>query len=916
MKYNFSLTRQDYLFNITDAGTSVVNKLTGENKVVPYGDEMVFSDSTKFSKNTLYIINHIESHLESYVQLDTLCDLPVNFIRMGSLIQNHKIIDVKITDIKNKVVVTYINSAEYTGFDDPAFDPLWDKNNDDIIDSDITILPDYVDKNVFNTPWKNYVAKYWTDSWRETLKIKIDAAAKQNFDGVMLDVMTGYRTWLEAYPNMSKEFLREKVVELFQWIHDYAKSTYGDAFLITANIDHDANQYFKNLGQTIDAGYYQNSLFNWNGSGIIQYSSTQEEIDFLKSQGLNALSMNHLSSGEDVNNLGFTSYNETLTTNNFLKLFQFAIETGETPYLSPVFMRQPYEVTPHYVRMLSNTSDLTNTIYNDYVIGNNLDNVISTGDGDDVVAGLGGNDIIDLGRGIDTTYFLENKTNYTITNSNNTIYVKGENENVAIKHGEYLRFADQTVLTSDLFGKVVNNLPTGAVGINGQAVINGILTVSNTLSDIDGLGDLSYQWFRNEIIIPDATQTVYVITKDDIDQRISVKASYSDLDNNVDSKSSSPTGKITEKNPLVIYGKNAIDISLDVYSEFVGNATIPQLQVNINGKIALPPTLVTTDPKVFHLYFSEKDITSLDILVSNTTFIDRSNYSNIVFNKILIDSNPIDATKGIFSNGASLPGGFTYSNSGTIRFKEDAFINSSQIIQNYGYLNNNITGNNGNETIAGGMGDDTINGLDGIDTAVYSGVKANYSITKISNGFAVLDNIGNEGTDALINIERLQFSDQDYNLVANQSPTGTANTTISVNDLLIGTVNANKLNGLAGNDTLIGGLGTDTLTGGAGADTFKFASANESTFWSMDVITDFKRAQGDKIDLSAIDSNANVTGDQGFKLVSAFTADATGQLYFDAKTHILYGSIDADSAPEFAIKLNGVKNLVVDDFLL
>ena len=136
------------------------------------------------------------------------------------------------------------------------------------------------------------------------------------------------------------------------------------------------------------------------------------------------------------------------------------------------------------------------------------------------------------------------------------------------------------------------------------------------------------------------------------------------------------------------------------------------------------------------------------------------------------------------------------------------------------------------------------------------------------------------------------------------------------NDTLDGASGDDVLNGDVGNDVLIGGAGKDKLTGGAGADTFKFASANESTFWSMDTITDFKKSQGDKIDLSAIDSNANVAGDQAFKLVSAFLADATGQLYFDAKTHILYGSTDADSAPEFAITLNGVNTLLPTDFVL
>jgi len=164
------------------------------------------------------------------------------------------------------------------------------------------------------------------------------------------------------------------------------------------------------------------------------------------------------------------------------------------------------------------------------------------------------------------------------------------------------------------------------------------------------------------------------------------------------------------------------------------------------------------------------------------------------------------------------------------------------------------------------------------------------------------------------------------NMASNNSPTagndtltGTASNDrlsgLAGNDTLDGALGNDVLNGGVGNDVLIGGAGKDKLTGGKGADTFKFASSNESTFWSMDTITDFKHAQGDKIDLSAIDSNANVAGDQGFTLVSAFSADATGQLYFDAKTDILFGSTDADSAPEFAITLNGVNTLLPADFI-
>jgi Ca2+-binding RTX toxin-like protein len=142
----------------------------------------------------------------------------------------------------------------------------------------------------------------------------------------------------------------------------------------------------------------------------------------------------------------------------------------------------------------------------------------------------------------------------------------------------------------------------------------------------------------------------------------------------------------------------------------------------------------------------------------------------------------------------------------------------------------------------------------------------------------------------------------------------------TVNDVLTGTEGVNKLNGLAGNDTLIGGLGKDSLTGGVGADVFKFNSANDSSALpkQADTITDFKHAQGDKIDLSAINANSVLPSDQAFALINTttFSADATGQLRFDAKTSTLYGSTNADVAPEFAIVLSGVKTLVAEDLIL
>ena len=69
-------------------------------------------------------------------------------------------------------------------------------------------------------------------------------------------------------------------------------------------------------------------------------------------------------------------------------------------------------------------------------------------------------------------------------------------------------------------------------------------------------------------------------------------------------------------------------------------------------------------------------------------------------------------------------------------------------------------GTSANESFAGGSGNDTIDGGAGIDTSVYTGARARFNLTKISDGFYLTDNTGVEGTDKLINTERVKFADQ------------------------------------------------------------------------------------------------------------------------------------------------------------
>jgi len=70
-----------------------------------------------------------------------------------------------------------------------------------------------------------------------------------------------------------------------------------------------------------------------------------------------------------------------------------------------------------------------------------------------------------------------------------------------------------------------NDAPTGGVTISSTDYT---LTVSNTLADADGLGDISYHWKVNGEDIPEATSSTCVFTSSQIGKVFNVTASYTD----------------------------------------------------------------------------------------------------------------------------------------------------------------------------------------------------------------------------------------------------------------------------------------------------------------------------------------------------------------------------------------------------
>ena len=118
---------------------------------------------------------------------------------------------------------------------------------------------------------------------------------------------------------------------------------------------------------------------------------------------------------------------------------------------------------------------------------------------------------------------------------------------------------------------------------------------------------------------------------------------------------------------------------------------------------------------------------------------------------------------------------------------------------------------------------------------------------------------------------------------------------------------------------LWGGAGADTLIGGTGADQFYYTLASESSAAGYDRITDFRRGEGDKINLSPIDANVLLSGNQAFSFIgtSAFSG-AAGQLRYQVQGSDAYvmADIDGDRVADFVVMLQGVASMTATDFIL
>ena len=232
-----------------------------------------------------------------------------------------------------------------------------------------------------------------------------------------------------------------------------------------------------------------------------------------------------------------------------------------------------------------------------------------------------------------------------------------------------------------------------------------------------------------------------------------------------------------------------------------------------------------------------------------------------------------------------------------------------------------IEGGAGNDLLVGGTGDDTIEGGTGHDTLRGGGANdllEGQEGDDLIYGSAGEDTLnGDAGNDTL-----------DGNAQADALFGGDGN------DILRGDDGFDTLDGGAGNDTLYGGNGVDVLVGGLGQDVlrgnaqndvFVFMDIADSTLATADVIDGIDgvgSGGGDVIDVSQIDANTGLGGDQAFTFLGVSTAAASfafgaGALWLEnaGNQTRLYGLVDADATIDFSVRINDGATIAAADYL-
>jgi Ca2+-binding RTX toxin-like protein len=440
--------------------------------------------------------------------------------------------------------------------------------------------------------------------------------------------------------------------------------------------------------------------------------------------------------------------------------------------------------------------NVTGSAFNDTILGSAGANVLSGGDGQDYLIGLGGNDVLMGGTGMANQLQggLGDDDYYVDANDTLVEFAGEGHDRVFTSQSRFVMAAnleDLTYMASGAFtgiGNAEDNVITGNIG---NDVLSGGAG-ADSLDGDDGVDTADYSRAASGVIASLADGGA----SDDGDGSTDTFTGIENL-----------LGSAWDDDLIGDAGSNVLDGG-DGYDLLVGGGGVDILRGGLDYDMAdysgaaggivvkLNVGLATNDGDgASDQLISIEDITGSDfddVIIGNT--IDNYLYGGSG-RDVLIGGAGDDLLEG--GNGAAnqLQGGLgddryfveandtlvefanegydsvaTTQNRYTLRanFEELGFAGVGDFVGIGNAEDNSIVGGDGDDTLTGGLGDDILVGTSGcgcggggFDTAVLSGVFADYLIEDLGGGaWGVTDGVaGRDGQDFLIDIDQLRFSD-------------------------------------------------------------------------------------------------------------------------------------------------------------
>lgn len=385
---------------------------------------------------------------------------------------------------------------------------------------------------------------------------------------------------------------------------------------------------------------------------------------------------------------------------------------------------------------------------NDRINGGTGNDTLNGGDGDDVLMGWYGDDRIDGGAGNDTAVYFLAQSRYKVTNTGVGSWIVQERSGIG---------------TDTLSG--IENLQFAQAGAIVKGRVGDALVESTNFSDIASFEDAA-QRVRINLADGTATGTSFnnvlvgfrnargsrgadVITGDADDNSLEGGDGNDWLDGGDGSDTTS-----YKMATLAV----TIDLSTGRASGGAGNDTLTGFE-NVEGSTLADA--ITGDSAINVIDGGTGADTMSGGAGGDTYVVDSSG-------DLVIETTKTQAASAETGDLDALDLGSEIDTVvASISYTLTAFVENLELADEGGAisgsgneLDNGLSGNGSANTLTGGAGNDALTGGAGTDTAVFDGPRARFATSLGTDGrFQVRDTSGALGTDTLLEVERLRFSD-------------------------------------------------------------------------------------------------------------------------------------------------------------